>query len=67
MRLGPGSFLNVPRQMYHALSNVGRETARFLDYHTPGGFEKFLLEADEATPQRTLDLFEKYGSEMAGE
>jgi quercetin dioxygenase-like cupin family protein len=66
LRTGPGSFLHVPRQTYHALSNVGHETGRFLSYHTPGGFEKFLLEADGATPQRTLDLFEKYGSEMAG-
>ncbi len=36
-----GSFVIKPRGIYHAFGNAGTEDARFLEFHTPGGFEDY--------------------------
>ena len=37
----PGTFLHIPRGMVHGFRNATQTTARLINIHTPGGFEKF--------------------------
>ena len=46
-----GTFIHVPRGIVHGFRNIGSRPARILDYHTPGGFEKFF----EAAGTECLD------------
>lgn len=42
-RGGPGTFVQVPRDVLHTFHNPGPGSARFLNIHTPGlGFERYL-------------------------
>jgi quercetin dioxygenase-like cupin family protein len=42
-RGGPGTFVQVPRDVLHTFHNPGPGPARFLNIHTPGlGFERYL-------------------------
>ena len=40
LRAGPGTFVLVPAGTYHALANDGPEDVRFLNIHSPGGFDR---------------------------
>ncbi|MCB0525809.1 MAG: cupin domain-containing protein [Saprospiraceae bacterium] len=65
-----GSFLKVPPNTMHAFSNPAAESARFLVFMMPGGFEDYyeallpMIEADKVWPPSDLtalsDLLEKY-------
>ena len=65
-----GSFVIKPRGIYHAFGNAGTEVARFLEFHTPGGFEDYYdeyerivqgeMEEGERLRART-ELGERYG------
>ena len=65
-----GSFVIKPRGIYHAFGNAGAEVARFLEFHTPGGFEDYYdeyerivrseIDEDERLKART-ELGERYG------
>jgi quercetin dioxygenase-like cupin family protein len=72
-----GTFVHVPRQTLHGFRNAGRAVGRLLDVHTPGGFEKFFLEAGtkcddaqqgppEGAPDmpRFLQICRKHGMEI---
>jgi mannose-6-phosphate isomerase-like protein (cupin superfamily) len=73
----PGTFLHVPKGAMHGFSNPGKAPARFLDYHTPGGFENFFLEAgvpcsDRTKPPtappdiaRAIELMKQHGMTLA--
>jgi quercetin dioxygenase-like cupin family protein len=37
----PGTFIHVPRGSLHGFRNAGHKPAKLIDYHTPGGFDKF--------------------------
>jgi hypothetical protein len=37
----------VPPETPHGFRNVGPTPARLIDYHTPGGFERFFEEYEE--------------------
>ena len=65
-----GSFVIKPRGVYHAFCNAGTQPARFLEFHTPGGFEDYYdeyeqivqseMEEDERRKAR-IELGERYG------
>jgi hypothetical protein len=72
-----GTFVYIPRQALHGFRNCGATTAKLLDVHTPGGFEKFFLDAGtpctdlrKGPPKMKLEmdqivqLFESHGMEM---
>jgi quercetin dioxygenase-like cupin family protein len=40
LHAGPGTFVLVPEGTYHALANEGPEDVRFLNIHSPGGFDR---------------------------
>lgn len=73
----PGATIFLPKRTMHALKNVGRSRGVLADFHWPGGFEEFFLEAGEpvgATEQppapRPMDpamakaLFNRHGMEV---
>ncbi len=79
LRAPAGSFVHVPRGVFHGFRNVGSTTARMADFHTPGGFEKFFEECgaeceDPAKPpapkppdmEWLMGVFERHGMELAG-
>lgn len=37
----PGTFFHIPRKTLHGFRNVGTTNGRLLNYHTPGGFDRF--------------------------
>jgi quercetin dioxygenase-like cupin family protein len=43
-RVGPGAFVNGPREIPHGFKIVGEAPARMLILCAPGGFENFVLE-----------------------
>ena len=43
-RAGPGTMLSAPRGAIHAFPVAIGEPARFLNMHTPGGFETYMRE-----------------------
>ena len=47
--LGPGSFACAPPGTVHTFANPGAEPVRFLNFNTPGGFERYMRELAEAT------------------
>lgn len=53
-RVGPGSFIWLPRGAPHASSVDGDETLRSLATNLPAGFEQFVAEAGEPARERTL-------------
>ena len=48
---GAGSCAYAPRGALHAFKNVGTSPSRVLASFSPGGFEKFFLEAGEPAPE----------------
>jgi mannose-6-phosphate isomerase-like protein (cupin superfamily) len=48
---GAGSCAYAPRGALHAFKNVGTSPSRVLVVYSPGGFEKFFLEAGESAPE----------------
>jgi|GEM_PF-332806 len=40
----PGTFIHVPRNVMHGFENKTSAPAKMVDFHTPGGFEKFFEE-----------------------
>jgi quercetin dioxygenase-like cupin family protein len=70
-----GTFVHVPANTLHGFRNAGTATAKFANYHTPGGFEEFFKEcgvpctAGSKSPgppkpeemPRLIKIFEKHG------
>jgi quercetin dioxygenase-like cupin family protein len=71
-----GSCVHVPRGALHTFKNVGTSPSRVLVFFSPGGFEKFFLEAGEPAPEgsspsegepdvgRIVEIGQKYGFEI---
>ena len=76
IRAGAGSCAHVLRGTPHTFKNVGTSPSRVLGIITPGGFERFFLEAGEpaeegsSTPEgepnvgRIVEIGQKYGLEI---
>jgi quercetin dioxygenase-like cupin family protein len=45
VRATPGTFIHVPKGVFHGLRAVGDTRARLVDYHMPAGFERFIEDA----------------------
>jgi mannose-6-phosphate isomerase-like protein (cupin superfamily) len=52
---GPGSFVCVPPGSVHTFSNPGEHPVRFLNFSTPGGFERYMRELGAAASAGPLD------------
>ena len=73
---GAGSCVHVPSGILHTFKNVGNSPSRILGVFTPGGFEKFFLEAGEPVTEgssapegepdvgRLVEIGQKYGLEI---
>ena len=72
-----GTLIHVPKRTFHGFRNAGTVPARMLDYHTPGGFEKFFEAAGtvcedqklgppkvEPDMDRLIQIFLSHGMEM---
>ena len=71
-----GSCVHVPSGTLHTFKNVGTSPSRVLAAFTPGGFEKFFLEAGEPATEgssapegepdvgRIVEIGQKYGLEI---
>lgn len=75
----PGSLIRVPKGTLHGFRNIGHTPGKLIDYHTPGGFERFFeeagvpcLDADKGPPQGELDMakvadcLRRHGMELPG-
>jgi mannose-6-phosphate isomerase-like protein (cupin superfamily) len=73
----PGTFVHVPKGVAHSFRNAGIAPARLVDYHFPGGFERFFEECGvpalegSSTPhcpapdrQTMAGMLRKHGMEM---
>ena len=73
-----GTFVHVPKGVMHGFANRSNLPARLVDYHTPGGFEKFFAAAGTdcvdvglGPPRGTvdkawlMDVFAQHGMEVA--
>ncbi len=64
-----GSYVVKPRGIPHAFWNAGSEPARVIEFHTPGGFDRFYDELEtiftaedtEEGARRAADLHARYG------
>jgi quercetin dioxygenase-like cupin family protein len=71
-RLSAGQTIHVPRGVTHAGANVGQTPGRRVFLFSPGGLERFFLEAGAPTPEREIDsvaamtLATRHGWEFAG-
>lgn len=54
-RLGPGQSVHVPADVVHSGGNVGNTLARRLLIFSPGGMERFFLEAGASSPDIEID------------
>ena len=73
IRAGTGSCAYIPRRTLHTLKNVGTSPSRVLGVLTPGGLDKFFLEAGEPATEgssppegepdveRLVEIGQKYG------
>lgn len=74
---GPGTFVRVPKGVWHGFVNTGNVPSKVLDVHTPGGFESFFRDLgtpcedpDDGPPAVLTDLpsvlakFAKHGVEV---
>ena len=73
---GAGSCVYAPRGTLHTFKNVGTSLSRLLAVISPGGFEKFFLEAGkpategfsppegEPDVRRIVEIGQKYGMEI---
>ncbi len=55
-RLVAGQSLHVPRGVVHAGANVGTTPGRRVVLFSPGGMERFFLEAGASGPEDEIDL-----------
>jgi quercetin dioxygenase-like cupin family protein len=53
--LSAGATVHVPRGVVHSGANVGRRPGRRVLLFSPGGMERFFLEAGAATPDGPVD------------
>ena len=72
-----GSCVHTPRGASHTFKNVGTSPSRVLASFSPGGFEKFFLEAGEPAPEgssppegepdvgRIVEIGQKYGLDIS--
>lgn len=75
---GPGTTVFVRRGTVHCYKNVGAGKGRFVSIHTPGGFERFFVEAgtlcaDPSAPPplppdpgTVMALIDNHGMDLAG-
>jgi mannose-6-phosphate isomerase-like protein (cupin superfamily) len=75
-RVTAGSLAYVPKGTLHTFKNVGTSPSRVLAIISPGGFEKFFLEAGERATEgssppegepdvgRIVEIGQKYGLEI---
>ncbi len=73
---GAGTCVHVPRGTLHTFKNVGTSPSRLLGVLTPGGFERFFLEAGEPATEgssapegepdvgRIVEIGRRYGLEI---
>jgi quercetin dioxygenase-like cupin family protein len=75
----PGTFVHIPRGVFHGFRNSSDADAKLLDLHTPGGFEEFFAESGTLWPDlsinpppgawvdvpRFIRIAEKHGMEVA--
>ena len=47
----PGAYVLAPPDVVHSFRNVGTETARLLNLHTPGGFVEYRRELESLRAQ----------------
>ncbi|MEA2707916.1 MAG: hypothetical protein QOF78_517 [Phycisphaerales bacterium] len=50
----PGTFVHIPRGVFHGFRNASNADAKVLDLHTPGGFENFFKESGTPWPDRRV-------------
>jgi mannose-6-phosphate isomerase-like protein (cupin superfamily) len=71
-RLSAGQTIHVPRGVMHAGANVGGTPGRRVFLFSPGGLERFFLEAGAPTREHEIDsmaaltLAARHGWEFAG-
>ncbi len=73
---GAGTCVHIPKGTLHTFKNVGTTPSRVLGVLTPGGFERFFLEAGEPATEgssapegepnvgRIVEIGQKYGLEI---
>ena len=73
---GAGTCVHIPKGTLHTFKNVGTSPSRVLGVLTPGGFDKFFLEAGEPATEgssapegepdvgRLVEIGQKYGLEI---
>ena len=61
IRVGRGTFLNLPKESRHAFRNIGTTTGRMLVLCAPAGIESFFVAADRKGPEDLLRLAEAAG------
>jgi mannose-6-phosphate isomerase-like protein (cupin superfamily) len=76
IRAGTGSCAYIPKRTLHTFKNVGTSHSRVLAILTPGGLDKFFLEAGEPAMEgssapkgepdvgRIVEIGQKYGLEI---
>jgi mannose-6-phosphate isomerase-like protein (cupin superfamily) len=52
---GPGTFIFVPAGVTHAIANPAPVPATLIDYHAPGGFERFIVETGTPCTDRNAE------------
>jgi quercetin dioxygenase-like cupin family protein len=65
----PGSFVFLPRGVWHRWTNVGATPGRVLEIASPAGFEKAIAEVAQLPPgppdvERLRAISQKYGAEI---
>jgi quercetin dioxygenase-like cupin family protein len=55
-RLSAGQTIHVPQGVIHSGGNVGEQVGRRIVIFSPGGMERFFLEAGAATSDSDIDL-----------
>ncbi len=77
-KMGPGSFVNIPKDTVHYFKNLDNVTAKMLLLYAPAGFERVFFEAGtevkdltappqpvtEAAARKFLEVAAKYGTEV---
>jgi len=61
-QLSSGQTIHIPQGAVHSGANVGGEIGRRVVLFSPGGMERFFLEAGAPTPEGEIDLAAALGS-----
>jgi mannose-6-phosphate isomerase-like protein (cupin superfamily) len=70
---GSGAMAMLPRDIPHAFRNAGKTAARALTVFIPGGFDHFVEEINQLSPEDAADedkrnaIRRKHGIQMLGE